>query len=76
MGYRTIQSILNRRISNGQGALKKIFKVLGYQVNASQNNTKILSVRVTKMKISSDSTYWQIVEQGEHSSIAGGRRNL
>jgi hypothetical protein len=76
MGTRTIQNILNRRILNGQGALKKIFKVPGYQVNANQNNIKITSVRVAKMKNASASTYWQIVEQGEYSSIAGGSRYL
>jgi hypothetical protein len=34
------------------------------------------TIRLAKMKISSDNICWGDVEQGEHSSIAGGRANL
>ena len=37
----TTQRILNRGISNGQEALKEIFKVLSHQRNVNQSNSDI-----------------------------------
>jgi hypothetical protein len=41
MGYKAKQRIHNRGLSNGQEALKEMFKVLSDQGNANQNNTEI-----------------------------------
>ena len=41
MGYRPKIRIYNRRISNGQEALKEMFKVLSYQENANQKDPEI-----------------------------------
>ena len=43
MGYRAKQKILKREISNGQEALKEMFKVLSHQGNANQNDPEIPS---------------------------------
>jgi hypothetical protein len=37
------KTILNRGISNGWEALKEMFKVLGHQGNANQNNSEVPS---------------------------------
>jgi hypothetical protein len=40
--YRDKQKILNRGLSNGQKALKELFKVLSHLGNAKQNNSEVL----------------------------------
>jgi len=42
MRYKSKQRIHNRKISNGQEALKEMFKVLGYQRNAKLSLLTIL----------------------------------
>ena len=42
MECRAKQKILKREISNGQEALKEMFKVLSHQGNTNQNNLEIL----------------------------------
>ena len=47
--------------------------------NANQNDPKIpphIHIRMTKIKTSSTAHAGEDVEQGEHSSIAGGSANL
>ena len=41
MGYRVSQTIHNRGISNGQEALKAMFKVLSHQEIEDQNDLQI-----------------------------------
>jgi hypothetical protein len=41
MGYISKRRILNRGISNGQEALKEIFKVLFNQGNINQNHPEV-----------------------------------
>ena len=41
MECRAKQKILKREISNGQEALKEMFKVLSHQRNANQNDPEI-----------------------------------
>ena len=41
MECRAKQKILKREISNGQEALKEMFKVLSHQGNANQNDPEI-----------------------------------
>ena len=43
MECRAKQKILKREISNGQEALKEMFKVLSHQGNANQNDPEIPS---------------------------------
>jgi hypothetical protein len=54
MGYRAKQRILNRGISNGQEALKEMFKVLCHQEVTNQNNFEFSSytIRMAQIKIS------------------------
>ena len=61
MGYRTKQRILNRRISNGQKILQKMFTVLSHQGNANQNNSEIhfTPVRLAKIRNTNDSLCWR-----------------
>jgi hypothetical protein len=41
MEYRPEERILNRKISNGQEALKDLFKVLSHQGTVNQSDPKI-----------------------------------
>ena len=43
MEFRAKQKILKREISNGQEALKEMFKVLSHQGNANHNNSEVPS---------------------------------
>jgi hypothetical protein len=55
-----LNRILNRRISNGQEALKEIFKLISHLKNENQNDPEIVLhlSEWLKFKNSSDSTCW------------------
>ena len=59
MGYRTKQRILNRKISNGQKILKKMFSILSHQGNAKTTlRYHHTPIRMTKIKNTNDSLFW------------------
>ena len=73
-----LNRILNRGISNGQEALTEMFKVLSHQGMQIKTTIRshLIPIRMTKIKNSRDSTCCKDMEQGEHSSIAGGNANI
>jgi hypothetical protein len=71
MGYRAKQRILNRRVSNGQEAIKEMLRVFSHQGNANQNDSPI---KMAKIKNSPHAR--EDMKQDGHSSIVGGSANL
>ena len=73
MEYRSKQRILNRKSLNGWEVLKEIFIVISIRDVQIKMTMRfyLTPVRMAKIKISSENTYWQ-----ERSSVACGSENL
>ena len=78
MECRAKQKILKREISNGQEALKEMFKVLNHQGKANHNISEVhlYPSEMVRSKSQEIAHTGKDIEQGEHSLIASRSANL
>ena len=76
MGYRAKLRIHSGGILNSLEALKETFNIFSHRGNANQNDPETLASEWLRSKTHRTAHAGKDVEQGEHSSTAGGRANV